>query len=915
MMRGWLWIDGTEVLNDSRLMANLPCRIGDVVFTVGDDDCPGLMDDPTTGSPLSVGTTANPWYDAAYPESEEFYGFWVMEASLNSTVAREASARGIARGGSNLSRPQRKHREMAFEIAFVGESEAALRYGYDWLASRFDPVDPCDLATALVRLSCPEDSYLDGLWELREVGIIDPLKWADTPLRRAGCVIRRASFTLAAGDPWRYSTTEDTEVDAQTMSLNDDCAGSGDSSQSNQHDYLCPDELPDQRVTATIAGPGPFGQIDVGVLIDGTVEGAAAMRVRSRLPTSDESPVFPDPDTTFLLFETWAGTDVPIGAGSFTTDDPIQPTAYAAVAVVAWFHAGDASALTSRAVPEISGGGCTNWKCLGIGIPQTSPSTEKGFYAFVGQAGATPVSEAITITMDPAVAWGGNILVHEATDVLIGDDPRDCLRQWVIDKKNADNFGGDGQDGSSPVGAKVWQPLRVDHTADSNHLLLACSFHAGSPTSCTVNEGGGWTATVPDIQHALSSADGSWFASKKNGRAVGENYPMFNWQTNLISSGGIVFEFIPRVPDRTHRWPATVHWISDKQISSGASSVGQWPPALEFNIVDDTTGWLLIYFISCQQGTAHPAIADLQSAGFELVDNSERANAGGTPALGEQHAVLWKRPSPGEANPGFPYALAGNHHTIGGVMLRNVKAVGDPINVALAAGASDVKDTASTSCSIPGISPTVDECIAFFFASRGADANSTEWANGPVNEYSNILAPGAAAILREADPTDVEGNVGEDAGHNQAGEITAGTTGGNGGGILVVGAVIPTAGASGAVTADIATSTEEIYTSFAVEGEAAEEAAAVEYLTEAVTCRLAAGERIWIDSSESRLLFDNGDETWRDGSAKVRTASGESPFISVFGDDELVVEVEPANLMGHTDESAITILTRLKVGV
>lgn len=304
MILGWLYLNESEVLNDSRLVANLTDvgMIGNVFFQNPSDPCPAL-------APTLTGPTNNPWYDDGAPESDEFYGFWVEDASMNARITRSVTPRGVVRGGANIGAVQRQHREIAFEVMLVGNGMASLRWGYDWLCAQFDPVDACDTATAWVRTGCPDDdSDTSNLWELREVGILDAPEWGDAPLELGGCIMRPVTFTIVAGDPWRYSTETDTLIDADTMPLNEDGCGSGDLT-STMMDFMCPTEgLPDQRLTAEMQGPGLRGQSDGIVLIDGSTEGCAAMLIRSG--TGDEDPDLATVSSTAVVCRLAAGERV-----------------------------------------------------------------------------------------------------------------------------------------------------------------------------------------------------------------------------------------------------------------------------------------------------------------------------------------------------------------------------------------------------------------------------------------------------------------------------------------------------------------------------------------------------------------------------------------------------------------------------
>lgn len=281
-MPGLLWVDGIEVLNDARTWANLPASFGGNFAVLNEPPCSSLLLNPFNGYTTVPSATVadSPWYDPGVDASERFYGYWVIDSNLDATITRTAHPRSIRSGGANLTRVHRGHREVTYEVLLVGEDLEALRWGFDWLAARFDPDDGCTTQTVLLRTDCGDGvDPTSGLWEMREVGLIDPPKWGDSPLRNGGCTVRTITFTLAFGDPWRYAPFDVTLIEADTVPLNDD----GDcGTSSTLIDFVCPSEgLPDQRVSAAVSGPGQRGQRDVVVLIDGTAEGAAAMLVRT----------------------------------------------------------------------------------------------------------------------------------------------------------------------------------------------------------------------------------------------------------------------------------------------------------------------------------------------------------------------------------------------------------------------------------------------------------------------------------------------------------------------------------------------------------------------------------------------------------------------------------------------------------
>jgi len=182
-----------------------------------------------------------PWYSATFPESEEALGFWIEEwTGLDSShVRRAAQQLGRRPGGAALGLLSSTERVMRFNVLLVGTSEIGLSYLFRWLdAALMSVCEPCKLNTALLRRYCPDlekmaiasetpeglttedddplanqgaipivpiEALEASLARLKRVALVEGLTWEEPPVERAGCWLRRVSFTLAAGDPCMYS--------------------------------------------------------------------------------------------------------------------------------------------------------------------------------------------------------------------------------------------------------------------------------------------------------------------------------------------------------------------------------------------------------------------------------------------------------------------------------------------------------------------------------------------------------------------------------------------------------------------------------------------------------------------------------------------------------------------------------------
>lgn len=334
MLMGWLWLDDTEVLNDSRLLANLECNVNNVSFTLFDDPCPGFSLDPKSDpiwEPLDYSSVeAAPWYTSGIPWSEEFLGFHVEEFTMGSTIERSVNPRGTTAGGATIGPLHRKHREFSVEVMAIATSDRGMQYGFDWLSQQLAPSDPCGTATGLIRLACPgvdgNEPYHD-LYEIRDVGVLDGPVFGDSPFKHAGCVARSITFTLVAGDPCRYFVLATSKIEGEThpLNLDGDCGTA-----STQAEFICPvNGLPEQRSCVETYGVA-LGQRDVDIIVDAGADGAAATLVRGAI-----NPGFPYLDGLTSAVGEYAATsgitdldtlDVVILTFSLNLDDWSPPT-------------------------------------------------------------------------------------------------------------------------------------------------------------------------------------------------------------------------------------------------------------------------------------------------------------------------------------------------------------------------------------------------------------------------------------------------------------------------------------------------------------------------------------------------------------------------------------------------------------
>jgi hypothetical protein len=149
-----------------------------------------------------------PWYSNRFAQSADALGFFIESwTGLDAGhVKRSTTAIGSAGGGSHSGPISADGRVMKLNVLIFGRSNEATTYLFDWLSSALSGVcSACATSSILLRRYCPDvDNLWDGVVQLRNVGLIEGLRWESEPGIRSACYIRRASFTLEAGDPCMY---------------------------------------------------------------------------------------------------------------------------------------------------------------------------------------------------------------------------------------------------------------------------------------------------------------------------------------------------------------------------------------------------------------------------------------------------------------------------------------------------------------------------------------------------------------------------------------------------------------------------------------------------------------------------------------------------------------------------------------
>lgn len=149
-----------------------------------------------------------PWYDAARPESADFFGL-IPDITLMPVAQRNVTRRSAGRGdvGPLIVGP----RIIQVEGAIYAGSKAGMGYGERWLSKVLSGTcgPGCSGDTLTVLPYCTAHDGDDGTGSLRElvpVGIVDgPIFSA--PVVRAVCQYQEVKFQFAAGEGWLRKTT------------------------------------------------------------------------------------------------------------------------------------------------------------------------------------------------------------------------------------------------------------------------------------------------------------------------------------------------------------------------------------------------------------------------------------------------------------------------------------------------------------------------------------------------------------------------------------------------------------------------------------------------------------------------------------------------------------------------------------
>lgn len=209
----------------------LPCTICD-------------FDDPTPTDPLATtapGTvysswttvTASlhdeepaPWYDADVAASGRFLGYIIEQFSgIESPVKREIVPKMSGSGGGIFGPYRNAPRQFQISALMFACDQEAMDYGFQYLKDALgywacSKCETCDIefATACQTFDTFPDGYyvppsptnvVRNRWNVYSVGLVEGPVYAEDPIPRVACNIRRVQFVIAAEDPWLYHCESD----------------------------------------------------------------------------------------------------------------------------------------------------------------------------------------------------------------------------------------------------------------------------------------------------------------------------------------------------------------------------------------------------------------------------------------------------------------------------------------------------------------------------------------------------------------------------------------------------------------------------------------------------------------------------------------------------------------------------------
>jgi hypothetical protein len=178
--------------------------------------CPALEEETY----VSPSEDPAPWYDAAFPESADFWGF--LPQSINISPAPSRSVTPVAGPGSNVGTEKLSGRVVEVIGWMIATDSRSMWWGERWLTETLRGnrcTDGCNGDELTLLTVCRDDEfygdYASDFRTMVRAGLVDGPRWApvsDDPFY----IIQTAQFQITTAVPWLYHPA-DRCIDSDTL--------------------------------------------------------------------------------------------------------------------------------------------------------------------------------------------------------------------------------------------------------------------------------------------------------------------------------------------------------------------------------------------------------------------------------------------------------------------------------------------------------------------------------------------------------------------------------------------------------------------------------------------------------------------------------------------------------------------------
>lgn len=182
-----------------------------------------LPNDLINGTPIQKPALTTPaldgaeWYDPDIPESAGFLGFMIEDVDgMGATGGRSVTSKSTTSGGGVLGPYRKKERSLKFKVLLFACNECSMEYGLRYLINQLSGgscSDGCALCDGEITTCCPTfadplqptvEELDTGRWQIKDFGLVDGPRWAESPVEELSCFVRRVEFTVASESPWLH---------------------------------------------------------------------------------------------------------------------------------------------------------------------------------------------------------------------------------------------------------------------------------------------------------------------------------------------------------------------------------------------------------------------------------------------------------------------------------------------------------------------------------------------------------------------------------------------------------------------------------------------------------------------------------------------------------------------------------------